>query len=163
MNLRPAVSNPHRLKIYVPYAGHPPSVNQVFGQHGARIHAALDDWKTNAQHAAEQARLQLHLQVPLPPSIVRITCPMRTATRRDPHNYTGTLCKKIVDGFVAARFWDDDSTGHVTLLDPRFVVMEDLDEPAIRARACALVEIVPLASLREALAAWPVLQGLFDT
>ena len=162
MNIKPAVGDPaYRLKIFVPYAGHPVSVNEAIRSHGAMYAKAMDAWRDNAMYAGRAAIRQLHLAVPLPPSVVRITCPMRTAVRRDLHNYSGTLTKSIIDGLVKAQIWEDDATGHLTAVDPRFVHMPDLADPAIRARAVAMVTIVPLDTLRAALEAWPILTDLF--
>lgn len=47
-----------------------------------------------------------------------VQIPVRGRRRRDPHNYTGTVVKAIVDGLVDAGFWPDDTGEHVTIVDP---------------------------------------------
>lgn len=164
MKLRAAAGDPAvRLSLYVPYAGHPPSVNVATRMHGAAHSAAMEGWRDNATTVARAAARSLHLALPLPPSIIRVTCPMPTATIRDPHNYTGTLVKSIIDGLVRARFWTDDSTGHVTVVDTRFVHIPELKDPRTQARATALVHIVPVAALLAALDRRPELAQLFET
>lgn len=52
------------------------------------------------------------------PSMVKITLPVRTNARRDPHNYFPTV-KHIVDGLVDAGIWPDDNPEWVTTVEPR--------------------------------------------
>lgn len=59
---------------------------------------------------------------PLPACTVHVTIPFTTNRRRDPHNYTGTVVKPIVDGLVDARLWPDDNPDWVTVLDPTCAV-----------------------------------------
>mgnify|MGYP000877445172 FL=1 len=163
MTIRSATFEPrYGLKLYVPYAGNPPSVNDAMRSHGVENWSTLKGWKENAVAAARQARAELHLALPLPPSVIRVACPMPTDVRRDPHNYTGTLCKSIIDGLVVTRFWPDDTAEYVLTVDPRLVVVPEVKTPAGRARAYARVQIVPITALRDALAPHPQLGELFD-
>lgn len=57
-------------------------------------------------------------------SKVTVTLPFRTAHRRDPHNYVGTVVKSIVDGLVQAKVWPDDTPEFVTVAEPVCVVVE---------------------------------------
>lgn len=50
---------------------------------------------------------------------VRVTFPVTQNRRRDPHNAIATV-KPIVDGFVDAGVWPDDTDEWVIVLDPRF-------------------------------------------
>lgn len=60
---------------------------------------------------------------PLPPCNVHVTIPFaRRMTRRDPHNYTGTVVKVIVDALVKAGCWPDDNPTFVTVIEPSFSV-----------------------------------------
>jgi hypothetical protein len=54
----------------------------------------------------------------LPPCNVQVEIPFTTNARRDPHNYTGTVVKSIIDGLVDAGVWPDDTVGYVTVMDP---------------------------------------------
>ncbi len=92
-----------------------------------------DVWSTNADrtmHWAKRSKLVkawrqcsyvecLRANVgPLGPSIVTVTLPFKTNTRRDPMNYVGTCVKAIVDGLVDAGCWPDDTAEFVTITQP---------------------------------------------
>lgn len=62
----------------------------------------------------------------LGPSTVQVTIPFATNRRRDPHNYTGTVVKWIVDGLVRAGIWPDDTPEYVTVLDSLLVVGDEV-------------------------------------
>lgn len=53
---------------------------------------------------------------------VHVTIPFTEARRRDPHNYTGTVVKAIVDGLVLAKIVPDDTAEWVEVMDPTLVV-----------------------------------------
>lgn len=81
-----------------------------------RVKGALTKaWRTSAYYAAKQAK-----QGPLGPSYVYVTLPVRTAARRDPHNFVPTV-KAIVDGLVDAGVWPDDNSEWVTVVEPQLV------------------------------------------
>lgn len=63
-----------------------------------------------------------HVTKPLPPCTVRVTIPFPVNRRRDPHNYTGTVVKAVIDGLVRAGLWPDDNPNWITVLDPELVV-----------------------------------------
>lgn len=42
--------------------------------------------------------------------------------RRDPHNYTGTVCKAVIDQLVHEGVWPDDTSEWVHVNDPILVV-----------------------------------------
>ena len=52
------------------------------------------------------------------PCTVQVILPFRTNQRRDPHNYTGTVVKALVDALVRAGAWPDDTPEWVNVLDP---------------------------------------------
>jgi Holliday junction resolvase RusA-like endonuclease len=56
------------------------------------------------------------------PSEVRVTIPFATSRRRDPHNYTTTVVKPIIDGMRLAGVWPDDNADWVEVRDSRLVV-----------------------------------------
>lgn len=58
----------------------------------------------------------------LAPATVRVSIPFRERRRRDPHNYTSTVVKWIVDGLVLAGMWPDDTPDHVAVADPELVI-----------------------------------------
>lgn len=59
------------------------------------------------------------------PIAVQVTLPFRSGRRRDPHNYTGTVVKAIVDGLKDAGLVPDDTPEWVTVLDPIIQVMPE--------------------------------------
>lgn len=53
-------------------------------------------------------------------TIVKVSFPTtQPNTRRDPHNWSPTV-KAIVDGFVDAGVWPDDTSDQVVVIDPEF-------------------------------------------
>lgn len=153
-----------RLRIRVPYAGHPPSINVALRSFGTATAEACAPWRDNTITAARSYARRHRLNFPLPPSLIRVTCPVATNIRRDPHNWTGTLTKACVDGLVRAHYWPDDTPEWVTVLDPRFVKIAGLNNPTtgLAARAQALIDIVPIARLTAALDGHPDLVDLFN-
>lgn len=57
---------------------------------------------------------------------VQVTIPFTRGGRRDPHNYTGTVVKSIIDGLTDAGYWPDDGATWVTVLDPILVVGDEV-------------------------------------
>lgn len=84
-----------------------------------RIHATWRDTTTM------MARSKLR-GTKLGPSTVQVTIPFSTNRRRDPHNYTGTVVKWIIDGLVLAGVWPDDTAEYVTVQDPVLVVGDEV-------------------------------------
>lgn len=60
------------------------------------------------------------------PSYVEVTVPFTRKGRRDPHNYTGTVVKAIVDGLVDAHLWPDDTPEWVTVKEPKLVAGKEV-------------------------------------
>ncbi len=75
----------------------------------ARLTAA---WREAAFYAAKQAGVRN-----IGPSKVYVRLPVKTAHKRDPHNFTPTV-KAIVDGLVDAGVWPDDNSDWVTVAEP---------------------------------------------
>jgi hypothetical protein len=48
---------------------------------------------------------------------VELQFPRRSA-KRDPHNFTGTVCKAVIDGLTDAGYWPDDTSEWVITADP---------------------------------------------
>ena len=74
-------------------------------------------WRNSAAFGAELSLASSDF--PQPPSLVRVSFPVKQNRRRDPHNAAPTI-KAIVDGLVDAGVWVDDSDDYVIVLDPRF-------------------------------------------
>lgn len=110
----------------------PLSINRANGMHhGARRrllkpwHDAA--WATGRNHRSQAARTPVGRLVE--PITVQVVLPFRTANRRDPHNYTGTVVKAVVDGLKDAGLVPDDTAEWVTVLDPEILVVRDKSEP----------------------------------
>lgn len=58
-------------------------------------------------------------------ALIRVDIPFRTKRRRDPHNYCGTVVKAIIDGYVLAGAWPDDTGEYVEHLAPTLSVRGD--------------------------------------
>lgn len=56
------------------------------------------------------------------PALVCVTLPFDSTRRRDPHNYTSTVVKAVIDGLVDAGLWPDDTPQWVTVADPVIAV-----------------------------------------
>jgi hypothetical protein len=104
----------------------PVSINEVAGGHWMKRHRLLTPWKSVAMDAA---LLFAPLDCRNKLTTVRVSIPFKTNRRRDPHNYTGTVVKSIVDGFVLAGVWPDDTAEWVTVLDPELRI--DKSEDAV--------------------------------
>lgn len=95
----------------------PVSINALKGKQHYAWTAAMAPWKE-----ATWAHLRNHLIRSGDPRglpvEVQVVLRFRSATRRDPHNYTGTVVKAIVDGIVKAGLVPDDTAQYVTVLDP---------------------------------------------
>jgi hypothetical protein len=48
--------------------------------------------------------------------------PFRRETKRDPHNWVGTVVKAAIDGLVDSHLWPDDNSDFVTVGQPLVVV-----------------------------------------
>jgi len=76
------------------------------------------DWKTAASLAWTSHCNRRRAGRGLGPSLIRIEIPFAVRRRRDPHNYCGTVGKAIIDGFVLAGAWPDDTPEFVEHLPP---------------------------------------------
>ncbi len=101
--------------------------------HHMSEHRIARQWR---EAAARAARFQLGPGVTLPPCEVHVAIPFPKPGRRDPHNYVGTVVKRIVDGLgpelvrrtgvsPGAGLWPDDTPEYVTVLEPSLVVRVD--------------------------------------
>lgn len=69
---------------------------------------------------------------------VQLRLPFRQGRRRDPHNYTGTVVKSVIDGLVDAKVWPDDTPEYVHVRDSEFRKIKK-DEPEI-----VMIRLFPL-------------------
>jgi len=59
------------------------------------------------------------------PVTVQVDLPFRGTRRRDPHNYTSTTIKAVIDGLVDAGVIPDDTPEWATILDSTVSVTRD--------------------------------------
>jgi hypothetical protein len=101
--------------------------------HHMSEHRIARQWR---ETAARSARFQLGFGVTLPACEVHVAIPFPRAGRRDPHNYVGTVVKRIVDGLgpelvrrtgvsPGAGLWPDDTPEWVTVIEPSLAVRPD--------------------------------------
>lgn len=116
----------------------PLSINKAKGRHWAANRRLLDPWHdaawaTARNHLVQVTRKRMAAGSLDPPRrlpiTVQVVLPFRYANRRDPHNYTGTVVKAVVDGLKDAGIVPDDTPAWVTVLDPEFVIVRDKSEP----------------------------------
>lgn len=104
---------------------HPLSANDAKGRHWAHVQGHLRPWQMAAWATAQNHRRQATrgrrkmVQVPI---TVQVVIPFREKRRRDPHNYTSTVVKAVVDGLVRAQIVPDDNPDWVTVLEPELAV-----------------------------------------
>jgi hypothetical protein len=77
--------------------------------HWQRRRTDVKAWRTAAYFAARSWGR--------PPATVCVTLDVPTRAKRDPANYFATV-KPIVDGFVDAGLWPDDTPEYVTVIEP---------------------------------------------
>ena len=104
----------------------PLSVNE--GGHWAAKRRRLKPWQDAAWVTARNYLVKASRTPRAPmgfsgpePITVQVVLPFKTTQRRDPHNYTGTVVKAVVDGLVRAGLVPDDTAEWVTVLDPILV------------------------------------------
>lgn len=107
---------------------HPLSINRANGMHWAARERLLEPWRKAAWVTGHNARVCRLIDTGTPVTIQAVL-PFRSAIRRDPHNYTGTVVKAVVDGIKTAGIIPDDTPEWVTVLDPELVIIRDKAEP----------------------------------
>jgi hypothetical protein len=56
------------------------------------------------------------------PVNIKVSLSFKKKVRRDPHNYVGTVVKKIVDTIVESGIIPDDTAEYVTVIDPEILI-----------------------------------------
>jgi hypothetical protein len=101
----------------------PLSINEANRLHWAARKRRLDDWGMAV--LVEWCAIRPLPQVGRPVNI-QVTLTFPRAGRRDPHNYTGTNVKRIIDTLVrSCRLIPDDTAEWVTVLDPIIRIAPD--------------------------------------
>ena len=124
----------HHVDLAFRQPSQPLSENKARGAHWASVKARLEPWKDAAWAVAHNHRVRYvkgtAAQVwTARPITVQVVIQFRGTRRRDPHNYTGTVVKAVVDGLVRARLVPDDTADWVTVLDPVLEVQPEKRRP----------------------------------
>lgn len=107
----------------------PLSSNEAARMHWAAKRKRTNPWRDLAIMLTLQAlRTSWSAWEPQPVTI-QLRLPFRTAARRDPHNYVGTVVKAFVDGMVKGGLIPDDSPEWATILEPVLEVQRDKARP----------------------------------
>jgi len=113
---------PHAFATIIKFAAPAPLLNLNDRMHHMKKAALVRQWREAAQVAA--CSLGPPSKRAHPPSLVRVTLPVKSlSTRRDPHNFVATV-KPIIDGLVQAGVWPDDTAEWVSVLEPAFHVSQ---------------------------------------
>lgn len=122
-----------RLTLTFPAPAEPLSINAAHRLHWAARRKRTNPWREMGVMVATRARLGYahHYGREWPEQAVdiHVTLQFRTATRRDPHNYTGTVVKACVDGIVTGGLLPDDSPEWATIIEPTLEVQRDKTKP----------------------------------
>ena len=116
------------LTLTFPAPAEPVSVNDTKGRHWAAVSARTDPWRDLA-HVVSRQGLAGYARArevwPAQAITVQVDLPFRTRRRRDPHNYTGTVVKAVVDGLVRGGVIPDDTPEWATILEPTISIQPD--------------------------------------
>jgi hypothetical protein len=94
------------------------SINDSAARNWAAKRRLLADWRDSVGWAWKLLPMAERREVIGVPCRVQVTIGFRTAARRDPHNYVGTVCKALVDQLVDQGVWPDDTPEWVTVDEP---------------------------------------------
>jgi hypothetical protein len=94
------------------------SINEANKMHWANRRLHNIPWRETFRAAYRAANLQ-PVNVPI---IVAVSIPFERNSRRDPHNYVGTVVKTLVDVLVNEGYIKDDTHEYVTILEPELRV-----------------------------------------
>lgn len=104
------------------------SINEVFGRSWQKQQANKKAWLEAGWAHGNEIKAALRRDkviTPLQrPATIRFSFSVVGERRRDAHNYAGTICKWFIDGLVLAKVFKDDSSEHLTLLDPTFQIVK---------------------------------------
>lgn len=126
------------VELRFPVPNRPLSINEANSmRHWAAKKRRLDPWKDAVKTAWLDAQ-SYHWIIRDKPTLVEIEIPFDIKRRRDPHNYTGTIVKTVVDALVTkkkggevtwAGAWPDDTPEWIETAEP---VLTEGDEVVIR-------------------------------
>ena len=96
------------------------STNDERKMHYMEVRELIDAWKGATKLLYQSTCAARQVSRRQPPSIVRLTIPIKTKVRRDPHNYCGSVLKAVIDGMVKGGAWEDDTPEWVDHYQPVF-------------------------------------------
>lgn len=108
------------ITLRFPCPAKPLSINA--SSNWAKKRRYCEPWKQAAFVVARNHLVRERSTFAQTPVNVQVVIPFRGHHRRDPHNYTGTVVKAVVDGLVRAGIVPDDHAGWVTVIDPVLIV-----------------------------------------
>jgi hypothetical protein len=100
----------------------PVSINESSRLHWAERRRRLKPWHDLALAAYKHADADDKASLADRRIRVHVTLPFARAGRRDPHNYSSTVLKTIVDGLIQAGMAPDDTPEFVETREPRLRV-----------------------------------------
>lgn len=124
---------PGELVLTFPAPAEPISTNAANRLHWAARKKVTDPWRDLAilvaRHSLAAYARDLGEVWPVQPVNIRMDLPFRTARRRDPHNYVGTVVKATVDGLVRGGIIPDDAPEWASVMEPTLSIQRDKAKP----------------------------------
>lgn len=118
------------VELVFPAPNNPLSINEANRMHWAAKRRRLEPWRDAAQYAWLAASKD-HKYVKNKPCLVEIHLPFGDKRRRDPHNYSSTVQKVLIDALVRKTetlngkrvviwdgCWEDDNPDWVRTVEP---------------------------------------------
>lgn len=115
------------------------STNEDRNLHWGKRYEVLEHWKRTAQVTFGQWKIRTKWKGHFPYTIVQLELVfpakrrdgMPNTTRRDPHNYCGTVVKAVIDGLVLAKAFPDDTPEYVGHRES-ILRLTDTDPPVMK-------------------------------
>jgi hypothetical protein len=114
------------IEIKIPQLTHPLSINEANRMHWAAKRRRLEPWRIILLATIKAQNIEPITE----PVNIKVSLSFKRKVRRDPHNYVGTVVKKIVDTIVESGIIPDDTAEYVTVIDPK-ILINDSNEAII--------------------------------
>lgn len=115
------------MKMTFTAPNRPLSINEANRMHWASKRRRLEPWRKEVWlrwlAMPEKDRAELAKEGLI---VVTVTLPFSRAGRRDPHNYTSTVVKALIDELVKHGLAPDDTPDFIKVEDPVLVVDKEL-------------------------------------
>lgn len=109
----------------------PLSMNQARRLHWAAVRNRTNPWRDLLRYLTLANKSQFQGWLPPGGVTVQVDLPFRDARTRDPHNYTGTVVKAVVDGLTLGGLIPGDSPEWATILDSTISIQRDKTKPLL--------------------------------